>query len=95
MYQIDVPAPVGDLIIRAIQSGQRVFEVPDRPADANVALVELRDLVTLLNLRLSQLEATAGSHAQAPLRARAEQHLNIPVRVLLDEIDDVYDADFG
>ena len=93
IYENDVPEATGELIVRAIQAGQRVISVPRSEVASDAALTDLKTLLAQLDFRLNQLGSTAGAQAQGPLREQAELHLNLPVGILLQEIPAVYDGD--
>jgi hypothetical protein len=93
VYEAELAEATGDLVVRAIQAGQRVISVPDDDRSARAALTDLDALNAQLDVRLNQLGSTAGAQAQAPLRKQAEEHLNFPVGLLLQELGGVYDAD--
>jgi hypothetical protein len=93
VFEADLPVATSDLLIRAVLAGQRDFPLPEDPTVSEAALVSLELLMSQLDVKLNELGATAGTSAQLPLRDQAEDYLNVPVRALLAEIADVYDAD--
>jgi hypothetical protein len=93
IYEHDVAEATGDLIVRAVQCGQRVIDVPVNETASQAALSSLHSLVAQLDFRLNELGATAGVQVQAPLRERAEAHLNLPVGLLFNELGAVYDGE--
>ena len=93
IYEDHVPEAEGDLILRAIQAGQRTIEVPLSEAASQAALDSLQALLSQIEFKLNQLGSTAGVQSQGPLREQAEQHLNLPVGLLLQDLDAVYDGE--
>lgn len=93
IYEADVPAAIGEYIIRAVQLGQRDFPVPVDDESADEALVGLQQVMRQLDYKLEELMATAGSSHQAPLRQQAEEELNLPLSLLLASVPAVYDSE--
>ena len=84
---------VGVLLIRALEVGQRVVDLPDDAAVADAALLALEQLCAQLNFKLNELSSHAGSGHQASLREQAEADLNFPVARLTEPIAAVYEAE--
>jgi hypothetical protein len=59
---------MGEVVIRALQLGQRSFPLPDDDAVAEAALVDLHQLAAQLDGRLRDLVANAAGSQQASLR---------------------------
>jgi len=93
IYEDHVPEGTGDLIVRAIQSGQRTIEVPLSETASQAALDSLQALLSQIDFKLNQLGSTAGVQSQEPLREQAEQHLNLPVGLLLQDLGAVYNGE--
>ncbi|MEO8289367.1 MAG: hypothetical protein ABI649_00030 [Gaiellaceae bacterium] len=93
VYEDDLPAATGELIIRALELRQRSIRVPEDEGAAEAALVALELLTRQLDTKLRDLVSTAGAPHQAALREQAEAELNFPVSTLSQPIAAVYEAE--
>jgi hypothetical protein len=94
VFRRDLPQPVAEVILRALQFGQRSFSFPIDEAEADAALTSLDQLVAEIETHLSDLAARAESGAQADLRRRVEIDINFPTAVLATPFPPVYTADY-
>jgi hypothetical protein len=69
----------GELFIRAIEAGQRRFNIPDDDDLAGQALIALDQLVTVLSAKLDDLSSAAGTSVQTSLREKVEPRINFPL----------------
>jgi hypothetical protein len=94
VFSADLPQAVAEMILRALQLGQRTVSVPETDIEAAAALASLDRLVEELQGQLDELAARASTASQASLRARVEKELNFPVAQLIDPLPAVVDVHF-
>jgi hypothetical protein len=95
IYEAELPASVGEVLLRAIQAGQRDIELPKSDGDAASALDDLETLLSQLRMKLGELNATAGAKSQASLRSLTEGYLNFPVDDLGEPLPAVFQESFS
>jgi hypothetical protein len=93
IFDASLPNDTGELFIRAVESGQRTFNLPDGDAEAGAALIALDQLVNALAVKLDDLAATASGSVQAALSQQVERHLNFPLTRLARPIPGSYTAE--
>lgn len=77
-----LPQHVGEVFIRAVQLGQRDFDLPTEDDTADGALKKLETLVKELEAQVTRLTSAASPAAQSELRRRVEIELSFPLTLL-------------
>ena len=75
VFSAMLSASIGELFIRAVESGQRAFDLPQDEAEAGAALLALDATVTAMTAKLNDLVVAAGQGAQAAIKDAVEQEL--------------------
>jgi hypothetical protein len=94
VYDNQLSEQQAELLLRAIQLGQRDIAVPQDPADADKAVTELAQLCTQLEVKFQELSVDVGAAHRGPLRTEVEQSLNFPFTRASQAIEDVYTDEF-
>lgn len=92
IWEDDLSEPVAEVFIRAVQLGQRDFEVPADEERAHATIREFDRTMHELDVKLAELTAAQGASA-AELREHAERELNWPVTDLTAPIPPAYRAE--
>lgn len=92
VYEGSLPSASAELFIRAVEAGQRTFDIPDDESDAAAALISLEQLLESLTARLDDLSAAASTSVHTALREKVETLLNLPLTRLTKPLPPAYKA---
>ncbi len=94
IYDAQLPSYQGDLVVRAIQLGQRTIPVPSDDGIADAAVADLTQLCNQLEAKFNELAADISSTHRTSLREQAEAKLNFPYTRAMQPVPPVYDDEF-
>jgi hypothetical protein len=88
-----LPASTGELMLRGLQAGQRLIDLPSDDAASEAALLALAQLIEQLEFKLTELTVLASPSQHSAIQSSVEADLNFPIKLLGAPLPATYAAD--